>query len=123
MSKQKTLEQLSAEVIEAIEDKKGMDIITLNVQGRCNFADQFILATGRTDRQLKALANGVREVGHANELTARVDGLEGLEWLVVDLGDVIVHLFLPEVRESFQLERLWSVPDENSAHESSLEKA
>jgi len=56
MSEVKTLEQLSAEVIEAIEDKKGLDIITLNVRGRCNFADQFILATGRTDRQLKALA-------------------------------------------------------------------
>jgi len=110
MSEKKTIEQLSAEVIEAIEDKKGLDIITLNVQGRCNFADQFILATGRTDRQLKAMANAVRVIGHSNGLTARVDGLEGMEWLVVDLGDVIVHLFLPEVRESFQLERLWSTP-------------
>ena len=112
MSEKKTIDQLTAEVIEAIEDKKGQDIVTLNVQGRCNFADRFILATGRTDRQLKALANGVRTVGHSNGLTARVDGLEGLEWLVVDLGDVIVHLFLPEVRESFQLERLWSTPEE-----------
>ena len=112
MSKVKTLEQLSAEVIEAIEDKKGLDITTLNVRGRCNFADQFILATGRTDRQLKALANGVRTIGHSNGLTARVDGMEALEWLVVDLGDIIVHLFLPEVRESFQLERLWSTPED-----------
>jgi len=110
MSEQKTMEELSAEVIEAIEDKKGQDIVTLNVQGRCNFADQFILATGRTDRQLKAMANAVRAVGHSNDLTARIDGLEALEWLVVDLGDVVVHLFLPEVRESFQLERLWSTP-------------
>ena len=114
MSETKTIEQLSAEVIEAIEDKKGLDVITINVQGRCNFADQFILATGRTDRQLKALANGVREVGHSNDLTARVDGMEALEWLVVDLGDIIVHLFLPDVRESFQLERLWSVPEEGT---------
>jgi len=112
MSEMKTLEQLSASVIEAIEDKKGLDIITINVQGRCNFADQFILATGRTDRQLKALANTVRQVGHEHELTARVDGMEALEWLVVDLGDIIVHLFLPDVRESFQLERLWSTPED-----------
>jgi len=108
----KTIEQLNAEVVQALEDKKGMDIITLNVQGRCNFADQFILASARTDRQLKALANGVRQVGHSYDLTAKVDGLEALEWLVVDLGDIIVHLFLPEVRASFQLERLWSTPDE-----------
>ena len=114
MSKPITLEQLNAEVIEAIEDKKGLDIITINDQGRCNFADQFILATGRTDRQLKALANGVRQVGHKYEMTARVDGLEALEWLVVDLGDIIVHLFLPDVRESFQLERLWSIPEEGT---------
>ena len=112
MSEQKNIEQLCDEVIEAIEDKKGLDIITLNVQGRCNFADRFILATGRTDRQLKAIATAVRTVGHSNGMTARVDGLEALEWLVVDLGDVIVHLFLPEVRETFQLERLWSSPDE-----------
>ena len=112
MSEQKNIEQLCDEVIEAIEDKQGLDIITLNVQGRCNFADRFILATGRTDRQLKAIATAVRTVGHSNDLTARVDGLEALEWLVVDLGDVIVHLFLPEVRETFQLERLWSTPDE-----------
>jgi ribosome-associated protein len=113
MSEMKTLEQLNAEVIQAIEDKKGLDLITLNVQGRCNFADQFILATGRTDRQLKALANAVREVGHSNGLTAKVDGMEALEWLVVDLGDIIVHLFLPDVRESFQLERLWSTPEDS----------
>ncbi|MDQ7004991.1 MAG: ribosome silencing factor [Ghiorsea sp.] len=118
MSKRITLEQLNAEVIEAIEDKKGLDIITINVQGRCSFADQFILATGRTDRQLKALANGVRQVGHQYELTARIDGMEALEWLVVDLGDIVVHLFLPEVRESFQLERLWSVPEETTDKDS-----
>ncbi|MDX8381577.1 MAG: ribosome silencing factor [Ghiorsea sp.] len=111
MSEMKTVEQLNASVIEAIEDKKGLDIITLNVQGRCNFTDQFILATGRTDRQIKAMANAVRHVGHELGLTARIDGMEALEWLVVDLGDIVVHLFLPEVRESFQLERLWSTPD------------
>ncbi|MDQ6988348.1 MAG: ribosome silencing factor [Mariprofundaceae bacterium] len=114
---QTTIEQLNQKVIEAIENVKGQDIITLNVTGRCSFADRFVLATGRTDRQLKALANSVRQVGHAHDLTARVDGLEALEWLVVDLGDIVVHLFLPEVRESFQLERLWSTPVE-SANES-----
>ncbi len=112
MSEKKSIDQLTAEVIAAIEDKKGQDIVTLNVQGRCNFADRFILATARTDRQLKALANGVRTIGHSNDMTARVDGLEALEWLVVDLGDVVVHLFLPEVRATFQLERLWSTPEE-----------
>jgi len=105
------IDKLTAEVIEALGDKKGQDIITLDVTGRCSFADRFILATGRTDRQIKALANGVRQIGHSYGLTARVDGLEGMEWLVIDLGDVVVHVFLPEVRESFQLERLWSVPE------------
>jgi len=111
---QTTIEELSKQVTDAIENIKGQDIITLDVTGRCSFADRFILATGRTDRQIKALANSVRQVGHAHDLTARVDGLEALEWLVVDLDNIIVHLFLPEVRASFQLEQLWSVPDEST---------
>ncbi|MDX8382580.1 MAG: nicotinate (nicotinamide) nucleotide adenylyltransferase [Ghiorsea sp.] len=114
-----SLNALTAEVIQAIEDKKGQEILTLDVTGRCSFADRFIIATGRTDRQLKALANAARQIGHSHDLTARVDGMDGMEWLVVDLGDVIVHFFLPEVRASFQLERLWSLPEGSATEQQS----
>jgi len=113
--KNKTFEQMTAALIEALEDKKAQDILVIDVRGRCDFADRFILASGRSDRQLKALAQSVGEVAHQFGFPSRVEGLEAAEWLLVDLGDIIVHLFLPDARESFQLERLWSAPHGNAA--------
>jgi ribosome-associated protein len=104
-------EQLTESVVTALEDKKAQQILVIDVRGRCDFADRFVIATGRSDRQLKALAQSVSEAAHQHGLAAKVEGLEAMEWLLVDLGDVVVHLFLPEVRESFQLEHLWSQPD------------
>jgi len=103
-------EVLTDQLIEALEDKKAQDVLVIDVRGRCDFADRFIIASGRSDRQLKALANSVSEVAHSHEFTARIEGLEAMEWLIVDLGDIVVHLFIPEARESFQLERLWHNP-------------
>lgn len=105
------LELLTRTVVEAVEDKKAQDVLVLDVRGRCSFTDRFVVATGRTDRQLKAIAQSVVETAHRNGLTARVEGLEATEWLLIDLGDIVVHLFLPEVRADFQLERLWARPD------------
>jgi len=103
-------ESMTDALIEAMEDKKAQDILVLDVRGRCDFADRFILATGRSDRQLKALAKSVGEVAHSFDLASKVEGMEASEWLLVDLGDIVIHLFLPEARESFQLERLWAAP-------------
>jgi len=108
--KNQTFEQMTDALIEALEDKKAQDVLVLDVRGRCDFADRFILASGRSNRQLKALAQSVSVVAHEYDLSAKIEGLDAAEWLLVDLGDVIVHLFLPEVRDSFQLERLWSAP-------------
>lgn len=101
-------EKMTDELIEALEGKKAQDVLVIDVRGRCDFTDRFIIASGRSDRQLKALSQSVAEVAHQYDLTAKVEGLEAMEWLIVDLGDVVVHLFIPEARESFQLERLWS---------------
>jgi len=108
--KNTALERMTDELIEALDDKKAQEVLVIDVRGRCDFADRFILASGRSNRQLKALAKSVSEVAHRHDFTAKVEGTEASEWLLVDLGDIIIHLFLPEVRESFQLERLWSAP-------------
>jgi len=113
--KNQTFEQMTDALIEALEDKKAQDILVLDVRGRCDFADRFILASGRSDRQLKALAQSVGEVAHRFDLASKIEGLDAAEWLLVDLGDIIIHLFLPEARESFQLERLWSAPHGETA--------
>ncbi len=102
------LEALTEAVVEALEDKKALDVLVIDVRGRCDFADRFIIASGRTDRQLKALSQAVAEAAHRFGLPARVEGLDAMEWLLIDLDDAVVHLFLPDVREAFQLERLWA---------------
>jgi len=105
--KNERLEALTAAVVEALEEKKAQDILVVDVRGRCDFADRFVLASGRSDRQLKALSQSLAVVAHQYDLPARIEGLDALEWLLVDLGDIVVHLFLPDIRDSFQLERLW----------------
>ena len=110
-NKDEKLEALTQLVVDAIEDKKAVDILVLDVRGQCSFTDRFVVATGRTDRQLKAIAQSVAEAGHKVGLVAAIEGLEAMEWLLVDLGDVVVHLFLPDVRSEFQFERLWARPD------------
>ncbi|RMH50765.1 MAG: ribosome silencing factor [Zetaproteobacteria bacterium] len=99
----------------ALDDKKAVQLVTLDVRGSCAFADYFIIADGRNGRHLKALAEAVVEVGHRFGLPAPIEGLDAMEWLVIDLLDVVVHLFLPETREYFQLERLWQAPPERPA--------
>jgi ribosome-associated protein len=108
MNKEQALQSMLSAVVEAAEDKKAVDVVSMDVRGQCAFADYFVLATGRTNRQLKAIAQAVSAVAHEYGLPAKVEGLEAMEWLLIDLGDVVVHLFLPEVREGFQLERLWA---------------
>jgi len=104
------IEHLTEDVVRAIEDKKGIDPLVINVQGRSSITDRFVLASGRNNRQLKAMAQAVVEIAHQHGMSVHVEGLEAAEWLLIDLGDVVVHLFLPEVRETFQLERLWVKP-------------
>ena len=97
------IERLTEDVVRAIEDKKGVDPLVIDVRGRCMVTDRFILASGRNSRQLKAMAHAVAEAAHRYGLSADAEGQEAAEWLLIDLGDVVVHLFLPEIRETFQL--------------------
>lgn len=108
--KDENFEVMTKALVNALEDIKAQDVLVIDVRGRCDFADRFILASGRSDRQLKAMAKSITVVAHEYDMPAKIEGLEAAEWLLVDLGDVIVHLFLQEARESFQLERLWSAP-------------
>lgn len=111
IAKNEKLEALTQSVVDAIEDKKALDVLVLDVRGQCAFTDRFIVATGRTNRQLKAIAQSVAEAAHQHNLTVTIEGLEAMEWLLIDLGDIVVHLFLPDVREEFQFERLWARPE------------
>jgi len=121
MSENKILETLSQSVVEALDDKKAQDVLVMDVQGQCSFADCFVLATGRTDRQLKAMAQAIASIAHDHGMSAKIEGTGAMEWLIVDLGSVVVHLFLPDVRASLQLERLWTRPASKESMESCSE--
>ncbi len=96
-----------AEIVRAIHDKKGFNILVLDVQDVSTLTSYFIIAEGRVERHLKAISGEILE--RLNKLQKKPLHLEGEsdDWLVVDYGDVIIHLFKPEVREKYALEEMW----------------
>ena len=107
------IEVMKQAVIDALEDIKGFDITVLDVQKLTSMTTDMIVASANSSRQAKSLADNVRE--KLKELGVDIRGVEGEkegEWVLVDLGDVVVHVMLPRVREFYALERLWTVGDE-----------
>ena len=95
-------------VIEALEDVKGRDIVIFNVARQTAFFERVVIASGDSNRQVNALAASVQE--RAKEIGARIHGVEGRkngDWVLVDLGDIIVHVMHPAVRSYYNLEELW----------------
>lgn len=91
-----------------MEDKKGEDILLLDLQELATFTDYFILCNGSSGRMLRSLADTVREFAWKSKLRARLEGNDEGGWMVVDMEDIVVHLFSPEQRDYYQLEQLWS---------------
>ena len=93
---------------EAALERKGRDVIALVVGELTSFADTFLLASGGSDRQVRAIAEAVIEAAKAGgDRPLGVEGLEDGRWVLIDLNDIVVHVFLEEVREMYDLERLW----------------
>lgn len=101
-------------VIDALEDIKGQNIAILDVTKLTDVMDTLVVASGTSSRQVKALAdNVVEKAKKAGFQPIGVEGMESPEWVLVDLGDVVVHVMLPETRAFYELEKLWSVrPDD-----------
>lgn len=109
-------EKLKQLVIEALEDVKGVDIVALDVRGKTSITDFMVIASGRSDRQVKSLAMSV--VDKAKEHGVMPIGMEGErqgEWVIIDLADVVVHVFIPEKRDFYNLEKLWGDEAPSSA--------
>lgn len=95
-------------VVDALEDLKGVDIKVLDVRGKSDVTDILVIGSGTSTRQIRALAENVRE--KVKERGVRPFGVEGDQesgWVLVDLGDVVVHVMLPETRDFYNLEKLW----------------
>lgn len=103
-------EQLSELVVEALEEVKGKDIVRLDVRDLTTVTDYMVVASGTSNRHVKALAEAVavksKAAGHR---PLGIEGESGGEWVLLDLGDTLVHVMLPRVREFYNLEKLWSL--------------
>ena len=106
-------EQLLTKVTEALDDKKGRQIDVIDVRDKCSFADHIVIATGSSNRHVKSLAMEVSMVSKKHGLIPLgVEGIDAGEWVLIDLGDTIVHVMQPKIREFYQLEKLWVVEAE-----------
>jgi ribosome-associated protein len=100
-------------VLDAVEELKARDVVEIDVRGKSSVTDFMVVASGTSTRHVKSIADEV--VKFAKKLDVQPLGVEGereAEWVLVDLGDVVVHVMLPRVREFYALERLWTVGDQ-----------
>lgn len=105
---QQTMKMLNL-IAQAIYDKKGMNILALDVRGISSLADYVIIAEGNIDRHIKALSSIIKDKLHeAGRHPLYVEGEQTGDWIVIDCSDIVVHLFIPEFREKYNLEKLWN---------------
>lgn len=101
--------EIARTIVETLEEKKGEDILLLDIVDVCSFTDYFVICTGRSDRTIKALADEVKkQVKDKHVLREQnVEGESADGWVLIDYGDVILHLFSNDLRHYYQLEDLW----------------
>ena len=104
-----TPDQLADEIAEQAAEKKARDIVVFDLRDALGYTDLFVIATGNTDRQVKAIHDGIHHAlkAHHDLLPRRVEGLAESKWVLMDYLDVVVHVFTPETREYYRLEQLW----------------
>lgn len=99
-------------VLESLEDSKAEDILPINIAGKSALGDFMVIASGRSNRHVAAIADHLIDAMKAAGLgPLRVEGLESGDWVLLDGGDIIVHVFRPEIREFYNLEKMWAAPD------------
>ncbi|MDO8213944.1 ribosome silencing factor [Conexibacter sp. CPCC 206217] len=101
--------EMAAAIAGFADDRKAIDIVELDLRGVLGYADYFVIATGNTDRQVKAIHDGIHfeMKDRFGLLPRRVEGLPQANWVLMDYLDVVVHIFTPETREFYRLEQLW----------------
>jgi len=97
-------------ILKSLDDDKAEEIVQIDLRGRSAMADHMVVASGRSSRQVAAISEKLLERLKAQfRLSARVEGKETGDWVLIDTGDVVVHVFRPEVRAFYQLEKMWQV--------------
>jgi ribosome-associated protein len=102
---------LLASILESLDDAKAVEVVALDLDGKAALADQMVIASGRSNRHVAAIAEQlVEKLKAGGKADLKIEGLPHCDWVLVDAGDVVVHIFRPEVRSFYNLEKLWS-PD------------
>lgn len=103
-----TSEEELALVLASLQDDKAEDIVQIDLRGRSSVADWMVVASGRSSRQVTAIAEKlVTRLKQDHGIPAKLEGKDAGDWVLIDAGDVIVHVFRPEVRAFYQLEKMW----------------
>jgi ribosome-associated protein len=112
--------ELAAEIARHASDKKALEIVEIDLRGVVGYTDYFVICTGNTERQTKAIHDGILEGCKRERATfpRRVEGLGQPSWILMDYLDVVVHIFTPVTREFYRLEQLWGEAPARAASES-----
>ena len=99
-------------VLSSLDDSKAEDVVTIDLRGRSPLADYMVIASGGSQRHVSALADHLLyAMKDCNKGQTRVEGLSECDWVLIDLGDIVVHLFRPETREFYNFEKMWNTSD------------
>ncbi|MEP2990856.1 MAG: ribosome silencing factor [Parasphingorhabdus sp.] len=109
--------------MKSLDDDQAQDIISIPLDGKSNIADHMVIAEGRSTRQVASIAQKLAERIKQAGGSARIEGLANADWVLIDAGDVIIHLFRPEVRSFYNLERMWTVDEDDDAEPSEAAEA
>lgn len=118
-SEGRSSEALLAHIVHWLDEAKAENVVTIDLKGKSSIGDYMVIATGRSDRHVGAIGDQIqRKLKEHGYGRARVEGMEACDWVLIDALDVIVHVFRPEVREFYNLEKMWSAerPAEGAQH-------
>lgn len=103
-------------ILKSLDDDNAEDVVSIDLHGKSEMADYMVVASGRSTRQVTSISEKlIDRIKHDLELPTRVEGKEHGDWVLIDAGDVIVHVFRPEVRQFYQLEKMWMAPGADAA--------
>lgn len=105
-----SVEDLLAFILKFLDDGKAQDVLSIDLKGKTSLADYLVVASGSSTRQVNALAVTLAEKLKEKHISCRIGGKQGTgEWMIIDLGDIIVHIFHPQTRAFYEIEELWGI--------------
>ena len=108
------VQELHRLVLQSLDDDQAVDVVTIPLTGKSNIADHMVIASGRSTRQVASMANKLADrIKQEFRKNVRIEGLPAADWVLIDADDVIVHIFRPEVRSFYNLERMWAFGDDS----------